>query len=188
VQIEGPNGWAKNLPTWRVQPSWLKPLLGARPLTGYHLALNILLILFLHLPQVMSGWSFAREILILMLFFYLTATWDYLWFILNPHYGLQRHRAGEVWWFRHWFAGFPLDYYYAVVVGFGIRLIPFFIGREAFSYGVMRAAVPLVVMIVLSALITTVHVLMRSKRNSEVKVEPVLVKEEPKQYRHNHTH
>ena len=37
IQIEGTAGWAKNLPTWRIENHWaLKVFWGGRPLTGYH--------------------------------------------------------------------------------------------------------------------------------------------------------
>ena len=35
IQIEGPTGWAANLPTWRVEQYWwLDWFWGGRPLTG----------------------------------------------------------------------------------------------------------------------------------------------------------
>jgi hypothetical protein len=48
VQIEVPHGWAANLPTWRVRDLRLTWLFGGRPMTGYHVGLNLLLqLLFL---------------------------------------------------------------------------------------------------------------------------------------------
>ena len=37
IQIEGPNGWATNLPTWRIEHHWLLDVFfGGRAMTGYH--------------------------------------------------------------------------------------------------------------------------------------------------------
>jgi hypothetical protein len=45
IQIEGANGWASALPTWRIETKWLLWLTSGKPLTGYHVWLNALLIL-----------------------------------------------------------------------------------------------------------------------------------------------
>jgi hypothetical protein len=37
IQIEGANGWACALPTWRIEKHWLLDVFwGGRPMTGYH--------------------------------------------------------------------------------------------------------------------------------------------------------
>ena len=58
IQIEGREGWAKNLPTWRLRGTWLNRLLGRQEFTGYHLHLNLLMLALFHLPVVVLGeWS-----------------------------------------------------------------------------------------------------------------------------------
>jgi len=122
IQIEGPEGWAAKLPTWRSDKPWLKKLNGGRPVTGYHLALVSLLLLFFHLPLVWNGWSISGEARSLSSFLFLVVFWDFLWFVLNPSFGLRRYSRANIWWFRHWLLGFPVDYYIALLLSFGVVL------------------------------------------------------------------
>ena len=43
-------------------------------------------------------WSWAAEATTLAAYFVWVATWDLLWFLLNPRYGWARFRKGEIWW------------------------------------------------------------------------------------------
>lgn len=106
IQIEGDAGWAADLPTWRVDSRWLRPLLGGRPLTGYHLYCQLFMLVMVHLPYGLSLASpslktEARIVAFLMLFWILE---DFLWFVFNPRYGLAgftRERAtwhADSWW------------------------------------------------------------------------------------------
>ncbi|MFA5107569.1 MAG: hypothetical protein WC497_04555 [Patescibacteria group bacterium] len=116
VQIEGNNGWAAKLPTWRVTKGWIVRFSAGRPVTGYHLALTAFLLLFFHYPVLWTEWSWAKELTVLASYLLLVAVWDFLWFVVNPAYGLRRYSAKYVWWFRRWFLGFPIDYYLAVIL------------------------------------------------------------------------
>ena len=52
-------------------------------------------------------------------YFALAVFWDYLWFVLNPAYTVQRFKRGNVWWFEvPWIWRFPLDYYTGVGLSF----------------------------------------------------------------------
>src|SRR5215475_6361939 len=51
IQIEGPHGWAEKLPTWRWDGRFVRRWFG-KPVTGYHLCLVTLILLFLHVPQL----------------------------------------------------------------------------------------------------------------------------------------
>src|SRR5580700_385073 len=63
IEIEGPNGWAANLPTWRVSNRWTKLFYGNRPLTGYHFWLQVFVFLMAHLPFALdfAPWSWSGE-------------------------------------------------------------------------------------------------------------------------------
>lgn len=111
IQIEGANGWASGLPTWRIESSWLLRLTSGKTLTGYHVWFNSLLILWLHLPFWFVPWSWASELTIVGTYFLMAVQWDFLWFVLNPHFGLGRFSKKHIMWFRNWYCGVPRDYY-----------------------------------------------------------------------------
>ncbi len=119
VQIEGPHGWAAKLPTWRPTGPIARAasrLLGGKPITGYHLVLNVFLLLMVHLPIAVVGWSWSLEAWALSRYAFLLAFWDVQWFVLNPHYGWARFRPGTVWWHHRWVGPIPLDYLQAVAL------------------------------------------------------------------------
>lgn len=106
VQIEGDAGWARSLPTWRVDNAWSRWLLGGRTLTGYHLYCHAFVLIMVHVPVGLgfATWSLrteARLLAFLILFWILE---DFLWFVINPQYGprgFSRERAAwhaPAWW------------------------------------------------------------------------------------------
>lgn len=112
IQIEGPHGWAANLPTWRLpKTSALRKLFGGREVTGYHVFAFAFMAAAFHLPLVLFGqFSLPLEARILAS---LAAFWileDFLWFALNPAFGLARFKPQHVPWHPHWFLGVPVDY------------------------------------------------------------------------------
>ncbi|MFO0839785.1 MAG: hypothetical protein U1D55_14840 [Phycisphaerae bacterium] len=124
IHIEGPAGWAANLPTWRVKSVLLSRLFPGRPLTGYHLWLMVFTVIVAHLPFSFGLlWTAARELrsIAFVLFFWVIE--DFLWFALNPHFGLRRFRPqyipwhGKAWW---WLA--PRDYWIGLALAIGLYL------------------------------------------------------------------
>jgi hypothetical protein len=122
IQIEGPHGWAEKLPTWRWDSPGVRRWMG-KPVTGYHVCLVTCILLFLHLPQFYGG-SWEREAYLLKMFFFLTVTWDFLWFACNRHYGVARFRKGQVWWFPTWAFGVPQPYLVGIALSLGAALAP----------------------------------------------------------------
>ena len=45
---------------------------------------------------------------------------DFLWFVLNPHFGLANFKPDKIWWHRTWWGGAPRDYYYGTAIGVGL--------------------------------------------------------------------
>jgi hypothetical protein len=91
------------LPTWfRVTTPGARLfalLLSGKPLTGYHLVMFVLPLWSFHLGFVGGvPWSWAAEATTLASYLIWLATWDLLWFLLNPRYGWARFRKGEIWW------------------------------------------------------------------------------------------
>lgn len=118
VQIEGPAGWASNLPTWRIEHHWLLDIFwGGRPLTGYHTWAFSFMFLVFHLGAfITQKWSLrieTRIIASLMLFWIIE---DFLWFIFNPAFGISNFSPDKVAWHTHWFLGIPADYWNFTIV------------------------------------------------------------------------
>jgi hypothetical protein len=124
IEIEGPDGWADKLPTWyRVTPWYARLfalLLSGKPLTGYHATMLPITVLSFHLGFAFGlPWSWATELRLLGAYMVYNVVWDFLWFLLNPHYGWARFRKGSVWWHnRIWLGRFPIDYWNGFTLAF----------------------------------------------------------------------
>jgi len=120
VHIEGTDGWASKLPTWRIERHWLLDLFfGGRPMTGYHAWMLTFMGLMFHFPALATwSWSWhleARMVGAMVAFWILE---DFLWFVINPAWGWRRFNAGSIPWHKRWLAGLPLDYwFFAIVAG-----------------------------------------------------------------------
>lgn len=107
IQIEGKEGWAKHLPTYRFKNWFSRIFLGEYEMTGYHVWLNTTLMTFAHFPFFVGiSWSFALEFKILGVFFIAAALEDLFWFIMNPEFGIRKFSKQYVPWFR-WFGFLP---------------------------------------------------------------------------------
>jgi hypothetical protein len=120
IQIEGPNGWAAELPTWRIQNRWTRLFYGSRPLTGYHLWMLIFVLAMVHAPvalepSIFSGGLELRIISFYILFFLVE---DFLWFVMNPAFGIRRFRREHIWWHApSWWWVMPRDYWVYGLIG-----------------------------------------------------------------------
>lgn len=110
VHIEGAHGWAEKLPTWRFDRPWLRKLTNGKPITGYHVYINFVILGFLHYPLILSQWTFVGELRVLSQYLLVAVWWDFLWFVLNPHFGIRRFKQANIWWHKQWIAGMPMDY------------------------------------------------------------------------------
>jgi hypothetical protein len=122
IEIEGPHGWAANLPTWRLSNKWTKIFYGNRPLTGYHLWLQIFVVVLSHLPWALQlwHWSWGMELRVIgfVIVFFLVE--DFLWFVLNPAYGIRKFTRENIWWHAPtWWWFMPRDYWVFTCVGCG---------------------------------------------------------------------
>jgi hypothetical protein len=128
IQIEGPQGWAANLPTWRVKNRWTRLLYGAKPLTGYHLYLQLFLLVAVHLPFGMglTPFTWRGEASALSFFILFWVLEDFLWFVFNPAFGLRRFKPEHIWWHAPgWIWIMPRDYWIFLPVG----LFLYWLGR-----------------------------------------------------------
>jgi hypothetical protein len=112
IQIEGSQGWAAGLPTWRVERSpWLEWFWGGRALTGYHASVFPFMALAFHFGFLVHGrfsWRLEARVLGALALFWIAE--DFLWFVMNPAYGLAAFRPGAIPWHKRWILGVPTDY------------------------------------------------------------------------------
>ncbi|WP_442784125.1 hypothetical protein [Collimonas fungivorans] len=113
IQIEGAAGWAANLPTWRIEHHWLLDIFwGGRAMTGYHAWIFPFIALMFHYPIWFNGsWDWRGECRILASIMVFWISEDWLWFVLNPAYGLARFNPVDVPWHKHWLGAVPADYW-----------------------------------------------------------------------------
>jgi hypothetical protein len=120
IQIEGKDGWAKNLPTWKIKNRLTKLLIGSYPFTGYHLWAGITLFVFFHLPFFIGlPWNLSNELKLISMLIVTVVLEDFLWFILNPNYGIKKFNSKFVSWHK-WIGPLPLAY--AITLPLGITL------------------------------------------------------------------
>ena len=120
IQIEGPHGWASRLPTWRYERPWTRRLLGARAITGYHLYVHLFVLLLAHLPYLLDlvEPSVAAELRVLAFLVLFWILQDFLWFVLNPAYGIGRFHPRYAWWHApNWWWIMPRDYWLFMPLG-----------------------------------------------------------------------
>jgi hypothetical protein len=124
IAIEGANGWAVGLPTWRIESHWLLDWFwGGRPMTGYHAWMLPFSALIMHLPLLFSWrWSWRLEARCLGAICLFWVVEDALWFALNPAFGWESLRPGNplVWWHKRWALGLPIDYWIFTMVGLAL--------------------------------------------------------------------
>ncbi len=147
IQIEGAHGWAKNLPTWRGQPSWAAPnsrffsmlrrgfasATGGNELTGYHLTLTGFLLVVMLMPVLYAERKLSTLAVTLGFFFVTTVTWDFLWFVFNPAFGMSRFRPEFLHWHPRWIGPMPAAYPAGYVTGAALISL----GYQDWSAGVI---------------------------------------------------
>jgi len=127
IEVEGKHGWAEKTSTWfRTKGMFAKLYglaMGGKPLTGYHLFMFFLPLLMFHSHFVMGvPWSREAELIVFAMYFVWMPTWDYLWFVLNPAYGVKKFKKQNVWWHArsHWLFNItPFDYLF----GWGLSVV-----------------------------------------------------------------
>jgi hypothetical protein len=116
IQIEGKDGWAGMSPGWRIEKGWILKLTGGRPVTGYHLYMTLFLIAIVHLPIFFVSWSLRLESLIIGFYVGMVFVEDFLWFVLNPYYGIKNFRKGKIWWHKTWWGPVPSFYWILLII------------------------------------------------------------------------
>ena len=116
IQIEGKDGWAANLPAWRIGKGWVLKLTGGRPLTGYHLYMTLFLLGIIHLTCFFTAWSWRLECLLIGFYLGMVLLEDFMWFVFNPQYGIKSFRKGKIPWHNTWWGPVPSFYWILLAV------------------------------------------------------------------------
>jgi len=130
IQIEGKNGWAKNLPCWRPKDKDSFAVraymffMSGRELTGYHIVMFFFVFLILHFPFFAGvGWTGKKELWVVSNYFLLSVTWDFLWHVWNPHYGVKKFNPKTISHDYKWLGPIPQDYINGIVVSLAFALV-----------------------------------------------------------------
>lgn len=161
IEIEGPVGWALGAPTFQKRSPIYAAIMGGKVLTGYHRIMFFLpLYLLLGCFALGEYWgvhiaSWARLWELLGCFFLVSATWDFMWFPLNPHFGIARFRRGEIHWHKKWLTDrVPQDYPAALVATAIMAAMAHFCGGGSMVWA--RLLGVLVTLLIASAVVVLV--------------------------------
>lgn len=121
IQIEGSNGWATNLPTWKVSNINILNFIGYKdkPITGYHIYLWLYSFLLLHASFFFSKWSLKKEFYLISFYIFFTTLEGILWFILNPSFGISSFLNSDITWYNESrILYLPIEYWMRFFFGF----------------------------------------------------------------------
>lgn len=124
TEIEGKAGWARHLPTFRINIFITKLILG-KELTGYHIFMLLMFLTIFHLPLLFIPFNWKTECIIMGFMSYYWILEDFLFFIVNPHFGLCKFKKGCISWHKRFCFYLPVSYW----SGFAIGTILLLIGR-----------------------------------------------------------
>jgi len=116
IEIEGKEGWARKLPTWRRNTIFRK-ILGGKPLTGYHFWMIIIFLMGFHSIFLFQSWTLAKELTVIGTYFYYFLLEDVLWFVINPHYTIKKFLERKIEWHRRWIGILPVSYWFGLIIG-----------------------------------------------------------------------
>lgn len=123
TQIEGKEGWARHLPTFRINVFLTKLLIG-KDLSGYHLFMLIMWFIIFHGIFLFQTWTFKIELTIMGFFSLYWVIEDFLFFVVNPHYGIKSFRPNKIDWHKRWFCNcIPVSYAWGIILGISLLLI-----------------------------------------------------------------
>jgi hypothetical protein len=165
IAIEGPFGWSALTFTERFPTNhWFSKLyryfVGQdKWATEYHLTSNLIWLFmyflsFLYIPVFsrLAGYSNLSALIgtfVLAIASFVTLNWveDFIWFLIHPYYGPERHTPEYVPWFKNYKAGIPVGYWLSMAASIGITLVGAILlgNTEIFVFWMMVTVLLLVV-------------------------------------------
>lgn len=125
IQIEGTDGWARKLPTFRINV-FISKLLFGKELTGYHIFMLLLFVTIFHAPFLFADFSFKTEMIVIGFLSCYFVLEDFLWFCFNKHYTIKRFKKGKISWHRRWAFGLPVSYWWGTILGISLIYFGYF--------------------------------------------------------------
>ena len=118
TEIEGKAGWARHLPTFRINIFITKLLIG-KEITGYHIYMLLMFLVIFHLPLFFIPFTWRNESTIMGLMSIYWVIEDFLFFIVNPHFRLKNFCKSKICWHKRWCLWdlIPVSYVYGVFIG-----------------------------------------------------------------------
>jgi hypothetical protein len=122
TQIEGNAGWARHLPTFRISTFVTKLLLN-KEITGYHIFMLSMWIVIFHGIYLFQPINVKTELTILGLLNWYFIIEDFLFFVVNPHYGIKKFKKGHISWHKRFFCFLPVSYWWGMIIGTGLLIL-----------------------------------------------------------------
>ncbi len=117
IQVEGKHGWAEKLPTWKFNLKIFNKIPGLKgSFTGYHIFLFICVLFLMHSSFLFMRWDIRTEAIILSAYMLITNCEDFLWFVLNPYFGIKKFNKNNIPWHEDWLGPIPLQYVYSFII------------------------------------------------------------------------
>jgi len=120
ASVEGAEGWGRTLPSKQLDKgrwynSFLKIFTLGRPLDLFPLFATITFTISFFLPIL---WYFSKGLTFSLsnwgelITYYLIFAFheDFLWFLINPHFGIHKFKKKYISWHPRWWLGLPVDY------------------------------------------------------------------------------
>ena len=103
IEIEGKHGWAKKLPTTNIVPF--------SKVKYYHLYIFLFVSIMFTFIYGLNYFSIAM----IIIFFFIE---DFIWFILNPHYGVTKYTKKDIPWHKDeiWLLNQPIHNYIVILI------------------------------------------------------------------------
>ncbi|MFC1686997.1 hypothetical protein ACFL0L_00250 [Patescibacteria group bacterium] len=126
VEVEGKHGWAEKMPTWKLsEKHWLSRLVfGGKPATGYHVWIAVFVLVFTHTAYIFEPFNLSTELTIIAFYILFWILEDFLWFVLNPHFGIKNFKKDKIWWHKkNWWGIAPREYFIFLPLGIFLYLL-----------------------------------------------------------------
>jgi hypothetical protein len=112
---EGAYGWAENFPTTRYS-NWFIQLCIGKEITAYHINMLIITLIIFHIYFLTNYWCIGKELICLGLMSFYLVLEDFLFFVINRHFGIKKFHKVFIAWHKRWFLWLPSSYWVGLII------------------------------------------------------------------------